>query len=149
MIRDAMIADVSAIVDMAQMLVTESPTFDLAGFDRSKTRRLLESLLGQRDGILVVSEAEGVLNGAMAGYVTEQPFGYEKYAYDLGLFVVPDSRGRFVGKRLIRHFEGRARALGAKTFGPGVMTGVHVPRTTGLYERLGYQVIGTQLLKVL
>ncbi len=149
MIRDAAKEDVTRLVDLAQMLVDESPVFDASTFDRTKTRILFNWLIKVSNGILLVAERDGKVIGAMAGAVTEHPFSWGKYAFDYGLFVDPAYRGGLMAARLVRAFEAQAARLGARDFRPGIMTGVHVSRTTEFYERLGYRQTGTQLIKEL
>jgi GNAT superfamily N-acetyltransferase len=149
MIRPATVEDLDPLVDMAQSLVGESPVFNLHAFSRTKVRDFLGSLLRDPNGILLVSDVHGTLMGAMAGSVAEHPFSYEKYAFDFGLFVLPGFRGHYTAKRLVSAFEARAKELGAKDVRPGIMTAVHVSRTTQFYEQLGYTLTGTQLIKVL
>lgn len=144
MIRDATYADLDSIVDLAQALVGESPVFDLTTFYRDKTRDFLAGLLESSSGILLVSDD---LTGAMAGAVSEHPFSYKLFAFDYGLFVLPRRRGSFTAAALVRAFERKAKSMGAADVRPGIMTDVHVSRTTEFYERLGYTQTGTQLIK--
>jgi GNAT superfamily N-acetyltransferase len=146
MIRDATHEDLDAIVDLAQALVEESPAFELNTFYRDKTRDFLAGLIESPCGILLVSND---LSGAMAGGVSEHPFSYTLFSFDYGLFVLSRRRGSFTAAALVRAFERKAKSLGAADFRPGIMTAVHVSRTTEFYERLGYAQTGTQLLKIL
>ncbi len=147
MIREATFDDIKKLVDLAQELVTESPVFNIEEFCRLKTFDFLAGLLTSSGGILLVAERDGTIVGAMAGGVSEHPFGYTKFAFDYGLFVSPRVRGGIAAAALVRAFEAKAASLGAKDFRPGIMTAIHVSRTTRLYERLGYMRTGTQLIK--
>ncbi len=149
MIREATRADITPLVDLAQALVTESPVFDTMTFDRTKTRIFLSWLQKCPNGILLVATEKEQIIGAMAGAISDHPFSYVKYAFDYGLFVYPEHRGKLAAARLVKEFERRAKALGAKDFRPGVMTNVQVLRTSMFYERLGYMNTGTQFIKEL
>lgn len=147
MIRAATQADVPALVKLALELVAESPTFATIPFNSSKTHDYLSWLVESAHGIIVVAEKRGEIIGAIAGGVDEQPFSYELYAWETGLFIRKSHRGGLLAVKLILAFEERAKELGALEFRPGVMTGINVERTTRLYEHLGYTLTGSQLVK--
>ena len=129
------------------MLLVEAPFVPVETFSRTKTQRLLGSLIQSPNGILLVKWVEAGIVGAMAGVVVEHVFGYERYGQEFGLFVHPGWRGGFTAAALIRRFEKEVQARGGVEFRPGIMTGYRVEETTRLYQRLGYKLCGTQLVK--
>lgn len=77
--------------------------------------------------------------GSMVGYV---------FLWDmlrgvpwLGVAVAEDWKGRHLGRRLLEHAHGYARSLGKG--GVLLTTGAANVRGQGLYERMGYEHIGT------
>jgi GNAT superfamily N-acetyltransferase len=95
-----------------------------------------------------VSEHAGVLNGVMAGSVFPHFFGTDLIASDLCLYTDPTSRrSGLVAALLLKAFETWAEAQGASKIILGVSTGIEVDRTTTLYERLGYTMVGPIMQK--
>lgn len=74
--------------------------------------------------------AENRLVGC-GGYVIHADHGELKR-----MFVLPETRGLGIGRRLLDHLEEHARAAGVRTL--RLETGIYQPEALRLYERAGY-----------
>jgi GNAT superfamily N-acetyltransferase len=92
---------------------------------------------------------DGVMAGFMAGHVAETFLNNEKNAYDNGLFVAPEFRGKPIAVRLIKNFEVWAKAQGAKTIWLSQSVGQNKEKTLHFFERLGYSCQGFTTCKKL
>jgi putative acetyltransferase len=63
-----------------------------------------------------------------------------KYAEIKRMFVLPDYRGRGIGRRLLNKLESQARSSGLKL--ARLETGVYQAEALGLYEQAGYKRCG-------
>jgi ribosomal protein S18 acetylase RimI-like enzyme len=83
------------------------------------------------------------LGGRLAGSYHLKPnfVGRGAHIANAGYFVVRDLRGQGIGERLVRHSMEHARALGFDALQFNAVFASNPARR--LYERLGFQVIGT------
>lgn len=110
--------------------------------DSSWNAAKLEALLSSPDAYCALVKSEEGYYGGIIGIVTQQFFGDDLIACDLGLFILPHKRGGTAAPRLIQEFERWAKAKGAKEVHMSQSTGVEVDRTRRLYESMGYTVVG-------
>ena len=80
--------------------------------------------------------------GAIIGMITEEIFGDDLIACDLGLFVSPSKRGSSAAPQLVEALEHWAKSAGAKEIHLAQSTGIEVNRTRRFYEGMGYEVVG-------
>lgn len=152
-IRFATEADVPDVVRMGRNMWAESKTHQHSSYSDAKAERLARACTGTpltgppSDKCLLIACVEGVVVGMLGGYCTEDFFGHDKIAGDFVFYVSPEKRGGTLGVRLLKAFEAWATQAGARWMRPGVSTGNEVDRIVGLYEHLGYSVIGVQLMK--
>lgn len=144
-IRHATEDDINVIVFLVAMMAGESPRYSKHGFSPEKADALARFLVKQRS--LFVAESLGEIIGFFAGLVTEQYLSHDKYATDIGVFVLPDHRGGSAFIRLVRAFENWAVEQGATELLMGVSTGIHPEKTVRMYERLGYTISTYGLIK--
>lgn len=141
MIRDATLMDVPALVELGAAMHAESKWARMC-FDRDKTAALLVRLVEHPTGCVLVAENGGAVIGGMIGWCDEHFFSHDKYASELGVFVAPDKRGGMAAVRLLRAFQGWARANGAALIEVGITTGVHLERSAKFYEAVGCKRTG-------
>lgn len=137
-IRDATLNDAPDLLRMGELMHHESPRFNKFTFDLDKTRKLIEFLVTNSNGIVIVAERDGKLIGMLGGMVSEHFFSRDTYACDFVVFIDPEHRGGSTVIRMIKLFEQRAKDLGAKEVSLGISTEVNTERTANLYEKLGY-----------
>jgi GNAT superfamily N-acetyltransferase len=135
--------DIPEMVRLGSLMHKES-AYAAFDFDFNKVANNFKFWVSSPDYFVAVAKDEdGNLIGGYCGYVTEYFFGKDLIACDLGLFIDPDRRGGMTAVRLIKAFEDWAQSKGAKEVCPGTTTMVAPERTSRLYERLGYKVVGS------
>ena len=146
-IRLAEPKDVAELVGMGMAMHKESPRFSGRDYSIEKSIRLASALIENPDGIVIVAESDGQIIGMAAGIVCEHFFGTDRIASDLVVYVKPENRGGRLMIRLVRKFEEQAAKKGAIEFSMGVTTMVDEGSTVKIYQHMGYQIVGTSLLK--
>lgn len=145
-IRQANIDDIDELVALGFRMKQESPRYRDKGYSGMKVRELLQALLASPDGIVLVATDGGII-GMVWAMVTTEFFSLDRKAVEFVVYVAPEHRGGTTGVRLVRAFEDAAAIRGAQYIVLGISTGINADRTERLYERMGYEVAGTSLLK--
>lgn len=145
MVRTAREDDIDTLLAMGRAMHEESPRYAGKVFVEAKARGLIGRLL--RTGGVFVAELGGLTIGMAGTYCVEHIFGFEKFAGDFVLYVLPEYRGSSAAKRLVRAIEAWAKEQGATEVLLGISTGVETERTAKLYEHLGYRESGRSLIK--
>jgi GNAT superfamily N-acetyltransferase len=145
-IRQAVAADVPALMVLGKAMHAESPRFSHLRFNAAKAEALLVRLLP--GGGALVAERDGIIVGMMAGYTVPLWFSDDVIASDFVLYLIPEERrkGR-AAFMLVRAFENWAIAQGAVDIAPSTTTGVDPEGTARFYEKLGYGRTGISLFK--
>jgi GNAT superfamily N-acetyltransferase len=111
-------------------------------------RAMLESL--KRPGmfhILAIS-GEGEVVGVCMGYLDKTFFGPDLVAHQHIFYVVPEARGGWWAREMMRAFEGWACSAGAKEIWVSQATGIQIERTQRFFEALGFEAVGCIARKV-
>jgi GNAT superfamily N-acetyltransferase len=109
----------------------------------------LRSLVCMKDVFCAMSRnADGEYIGFFIGSLNSNFWGNDVTADDMAIFVKPSCRGSSAGVRLIQAFEKWAIENGAKRIYLAQATGVAVDKTTRLFEKLGYQIVGSVTRKM-
>lgn len=140
MIRVATISDMPRLLELGQMLISES-ALSRFKFDFGKASDSLANII-TGGGVVFVAEQDGEIIGGFAGGITELWYSREKIGFDYSLFVQPGRRNGLTAIKLVTAFEAWASELGAVELHLGISTGVNIDGTTRLYEHLGYEHIG-------
>ena len=80
--------------------------------------------------------------GGIIACITPQFFGDDLIAQDMGLYVKPEHRGGTAAVRLAKAYEIWATTCGAKEIYLSQSTGCNIERTSALYEKMGYHIVG-------
>ena len=67
---------------------------------------------------------------------------FRLFAQDLGLWVLPKSRGTLAAKKLLNVFEVWANSLGCDEIMLSITSNINQDRTAQFYEKLGYTNLG-------
>lgn len=141
MIRRAVKTDVPEIIRLSETMHLESRYRSLP-YNGDKFAALINRLIANPDGLVVVAEREGRLIGAIAGMVVEHYFADARIAYEFGLYVEPAHRGTLAGFRLAKAYVDWATSKGVDQIDMGITTGITEERTGKMYERLGLKHVG-------
>jgi hypothetical protein len=141
MIRPATLADITRLVDLGELMHAESPNYRDIPFSRTKVATLL-TLLITRDGVVFVSEKDGVVVGGIAGGVTEYWFSLEKFGFEYAFFLAQEARHGITAVRLQRAFKAWCRLQGVKRFIMGTSTGIATEGTAKFFEAVGMELTG-------
>lgn len=108
--------------------------------NKRKFQLLFESGMSNPMFFCRVFENDQQLVGFFMGLLSEQFFGYDTVALDLGLYVIPEQRGKAARCVVdtIKQYEHWAFAAGAVDCTLGVSAGITDERSIKLYERLGF-----------
>lgn len=135
MIRNAQETDLLLLLGMGWKFAsyTGLPT----PFSPESAERMISFLMEK--GVVLVSETEGVVEGAIMGMVTPIWYVGAFTAAELALWVSPDRRTKGVARSLIEAFEAWGREQGVEYF---TMSDLSVDGTYpagGMFERMGYR----------
>lgn len=150
MIRQAVIGDLPALVEMGRALHAESPRYRHMAFSEDKLVRLFHDLQGtllSKPGVCFVAERDGYVIGMTVGIIAARWFSEDLFLSELTMYVRPEHRGGTAFRRLVDAMEQWAAAekIAPPVF--GVSTDVHPEKTVAAYERIGYQLAGYTMVK--
>lgn len=124
MIRPATLADIVCLVDLGELMHAESPNYCGIPFSRQKVARLLTLLITQ-DGVVFVSEKDGVVVGGIAGGIAEYWFSLEKFGFEYAFFLAKEARHGVSAVRLQRAFKSWCGLKSVKRFTMGIQVLVY------------------------
>lgn len=145
MIRPATAADIPALVAMGEAMHGES-RYARYPWNARKVCGLMDWLLANDDGLLLVAEHGGEIVGGFLGMVADHWALDTRLATDFALYVKPDRRGGIAAARLGAAYRDWALSRGAPEPELGITTGVRETETARLYRSLGFLPAG-QLFK--
>jgi GNAT superfamily N-acetyltransferase len=116
-------------------------------YNENKSAEFFECWKQGADIFCAVAEKRGIPIGIMSGCIYPSHIFDGNVAYDLFLYVLPEHRGSTIAKRLIAKYEQWAMQQDVLEIGIGVSSGINPERTGALYEKLGYQNVGSNYVK--
>lgn len=125
------------LMEMGRMALEAAP-LDMP-FSATWLRRTMAGLMSSGSGLVSVLDRSGRATGMLLATTYESPVSPVLMAQELALWIDPDQRGRGLGC-LLEHY--RSWAVGQGAAHIGICT-FHDPRTTRVFERLGYRPIET------
>lgn len=142
MIRDAVLSDIPALLDMGERFADAIGLRETIGYDRSSMEILFGQLIERDEGILLVCDG-----GAAGGMVHPALFNmHHMTGQELFWWVDPDKRG--CGLRLFAALEAAAKKRGAQSFMVSTMEALNHQGAGKLYERRGFKQSDRNYLKV-
>lgn len=148
-IRMAAPGDEDRLLELASLMHKESPRYRGLPFSHTRTRGLIEYLMTSDDACIIVAEDGGVIFGMFGAVAVSHFFCDERYAIDMAFYITPDRRGAIVAAKMVAAYEVWATNHGIRPGEVmlGVSSGIDPDRTVKLYERLGYRISSTTLIK--
>lgn len=134
-LRDAVAADVPRLQQMFAEFVASTQYARYVGNDPAYSSGLLERLIANDDGTIIVAEREGLIIGMLGLLVFQHPMSGRWVATEAFWWLDPQHRG--YGVYLLRRGERWAKAKGARTL--SLMAPADKPRVAEIYEALGYE----------
>ena len=146
MIRQARIADMDALMELAREAKEESPVYRDIPLDEPKVRRTGAMMISSALHWAGVIETNGKVEGALLGHTATLFFSSKKQASDFFFYVREPARGH--APALIRaFFTWAAERPGVGMIGLSNSFGVEIERTESLYSAMGLRRIGGIWLK--
>jgi len=141
-IREAEVADIGQIHELAKELVAES-VYRGIEMDDNQFKRTIATQIGSRAAaVFVVVDYDGAVQGFLVGMVQQLFWSKSKFATDLCTYVRPEARhiGGFMVRRFIKWAKGMP---GVVEITLGISSGIgDVARVGRMYERMGLEHVG-------
>lgn len=146
-VRNATLADVPAIVAMAEQFYATTSYPGWAGFNAETVRDLAEKLT--TDHVMLVAEDDGAVVGMVGLFAAPFLFNHEvTAAYEVVWWVNPDAQGNGAGKALLAAIEPACRAKGCQAI-QMVHLSSSPPQAAAIYERMGYTHTESSYTKIM
>lgn len=114
MIRHAARKDIPRLVEMGLRFVDESSYRGRLEANAVQMMRLMDWLIDDDDGLLLVSEREGKIVGMLGAFIYTQPISGERIAGEAFWWMEPEHRKGGDGLKLARTLEDWGRSRGAE-----------------------------------
>ena len=142
MLRPATEKDIPQINELARAMHAESQ-YRKFNFNAERFTAFCIWLLESPDRLLQVYERNGVIIGAISGVVIDHYFSDAKAAFEFGLYVLPEHRGRLAGYQLAKYYVAWAKSRGAGHVDMTITTGITESQTGKMYQQLGFAHFGS------
>lgn len=135
--REATPEDMPRLMEMGRAALQSAPL--KMSFSEPWLRRTMAGLMTSRSGLVSVLERSGQAAGMLMATTYDSPLSPVLMAQEIALWVEPDHRGRGLAP-LLEHYHAWAKRQGVAHIG---LCTFHDPRTTRVFERLGYLPVET------
>lgn len=139
MIREAVLADIPALVAMGREFHGAAGWGDITSFSDEDCAQTLSNMIASDDAIIMVADRDGEIIGMSGGVTTPIYFNYgHKTGQELFFWMRPDARNG-EGARLLAALEDAARAKGCQSWAMIALDKIRPEATGALYRRRGYR----------
>lgn len=145
-VRPATVWDILPAVDMGLAYIEEAGAYSGLNFNQELAAGMMVNSIQDPNYLFLIStdrqsKVTGMLWAACAPLL---PWSDDLIANDLIVYVRPEYRGTRHGLDLIKQYQDWAFSLGAKEVRLSVASGIHEEKTGRLYNKLGYEHLGSQ-----
>ena len=149
MIRRACNLDVLTLSALLPQYLQETTNHRVFTLDLEYAMSSLLSAIADPKSCVLVAVRGSSIVGFL--YATVSTFFWSRtpVAVDQLLYVTPEHRGRVYGVHLLRAYEAWAKAQGVPEIRISIASGITEERTRKLYQRLGYEQLGSVYRKEL
>lgn len=136
------IKDLGTLIDFGKRLTNESEKFKLQGFDEDRAVQFFTGLILNFESIFLVYDEFDNPIGTLIALIDVDWRTGQRVAFEQGVYILPEYRSSGAGSLLVQHYIEWAKENNADRIQIGTMTGIHVDKTVGLYESLGFELSG-------
>ena len=137
-IRELEFNDSQQIIELGRIIHKES-YYNFLPYEEMKIQELIMvTLKNPQSNVCFVAEQDNKIIGALCGFIVPYTMNFRLFAQDLGLWVLPKSRGTLAAKKLLNVFEVWANSLGCDEIMLSITSNINQDRTAQFYEKLGY-----------
>jgi len=130
--------DSQQIIELGRIIHKES-YYNFLPYEEMKIQELIMvTLKNPQSNVCFVAERDNKIIGALCGFIVPYTMNFRLFAQDLGLWVLPKSRGTLAAKKLLNVFEVWANSLGCDEIMLSITSNINQDRTAQFYEKLGY-----------
>jgi len=141
-IRELEFNDSQQIIELGRIIHKES-YYNFLPYEEMKIQELIMvTLKNPQSNVCFVAEQDNKIIGALCGFIVPYTMNFRLFAQDLGLWVLPKSRGTLAAKKLLNVFEVWANSLGCDEIMLSITSNINQDRTAQFYEKLGYTNLG-------
>ncbi len=141
--------DVEELTRLGVINHLESRFGKIVPVSETSIQRLIYTVLTNEDtyiGIVALDDEKIV--GYMIGFITNYSFNEDAYyAADEMVYVIPEYRGKLVGKKILKAFQEWAESKGCLETVIGTISEIETERTKKLYSKLGFTEVGSLFRK--
>ena len=140
-ITEATIDDIETLVNLGEEMHKES-RFKTFSYSPEKVYSLIQWLINDPDGILLVAKDDDKIIGGFIGGVSETYYGFDKYSFDCAIFVLPDRRKSKAGYLLIKEYIKQAKSRNVKEIRIGTTTNIDPYAFDSFIKKMGFECVG-------
>ncbi|KVF08988.1 hypothetical protein WJ04_09160 [Burkholderia vietnamiensis] len=127
----------------AARVMHQESRFRVFAFSDEKVAGVFGNCIASPVGIAFVAESDDEPIGFAMGEICPHPLFDSLMAFEYGIYVLPEHRGRMAGLRLVKAYVEAAKAFGVTDVNAGVTTDIDLDRTSRMYEIVGLHRVGT------
>lgn len=141
--------DVEELTRLGVINHLESRFGKIVPVNEDSIQKLIFNVLTDEDSHIGIVALDGEkIVGYMIGFITNYSFNEDAYyAADEMVYVIPEYRGKLVGKRILKAFQDWAKRKGCLEAVIGTISEIATERTKKLYSKLGFTEVGSLFRK--
>lgn len=144
-VREATVWDVLPALGLAEVYFEEARLHLCAPYDLDLAAgRLLQAVEDPDQLLLVAVHCEEVVGVLWGAYGPFMPWSSVCIAHDIVVYLIPERRGSMLGARMVQKFQEWSESKGAFECRLSIASGINEDKTGAMYQRLGYDHLGSQ-----